>query len=56
MMCYVNLPKHTKANLAGKVVRKSYLCAHAARGYHVKLQLQVYMKRRTPDNNNNNNI
>ena len=39
-----------KAKLAGKVVRKSYLCPHAARGYHVKLQCQGYTERRTTDN------
>ena len=36
--------------LAGEVVRKSYLCPHAARGYRVKLQRQGYTARRTTDN------
>ena len=27
------IPKHAKAKLAGKVVRKSYLCLHVAGGY-----------------------
>ena len=33
------------------VVRKSYLCPHAARGYRVKFQRQGYIatERRTPD-------
>ena len=35
--------------MAGKVVRKSYLRPHAARGYRVKLQRQGYTERRTPD-------
>ena len=33
-----------------KVVRKSYLCPHSARGYRVKLQRQEYTARRTTDN------
>ena len=41
---------HAKAKLAGKVVRKSYLCPHAARDYCVKLQHQGYTARRTTDN------
>ena len=36
--------------LAGEVVRKSYLCLHAARGYRVKLQHQGYTARHTTDN------
>ena len=36
--------------LAGEVVRKSYLCPHAARGYRVKLQRQGYTAGRTTDN------
>ena len=36
--------------LAGEVVRKSYLCPHAARSYHVKLQRQGYTAQRTTDN------
>ena len=37
--------------LASKVVRKSYLCPHAARGYRVKLQRQGYTEQRMTDNN-----
>ena len=33
-----------------KVVRNSYLCPPAARGYHIKLQRQGYTARRTTDN------
>ena len=39
----------TRLKLAGKVVRKSYLCPHAARGYCIKLQRQGYTARRTTD-------
>jgi len=38
----LELPKHPKAKLAGKVVQKSYLRPHAARGYRIKLQRQGY--------------
>ena len=30
--------------LAGEVVRKSYLCPHAARGYRVKLHRKGYIR------------
>ena len=33
-----------------KVVRKSYLCPHAARSYRIKLQRQGYTARRMTDN------
>ena len=40
--------------MAVEVVRKSYLCPHATRGYRVKLQCQGYTARHMTDNNNNN--
>ena len=36
--------------LAGKAVRKSYLCPHAARGYRIKLQHQGYTEQSMQDN------
>ena len=42
--------------LAGEVVRKSYLCPHAARGYRVKLQRQGYTARRTTEKSQLNRL